>query len=269
MNATAKGKDWQQERRFLVGRQKRWVSEWLGGCPFGQSMVAFSKTLNCEIIMSLPCRRWGCSHCGIVRAADLSRRIVEAAPNKFITLTVSNDNFETPRAAYDETRRRLPKWSAKVRKQLGEFEYCRVLEVTKKGYPHYHLLARCKYIPQKTLSDFWAGLTGSPIVDVRQIRSGQNSVNYVCKYLRKQLYCHFTQRRVSWTKGFFPKTEKPEKTDWDLIDKEHHLQSAADTILDIWPAQEIVRVGPYAVALATSIKQVDEGANEPPGQLVY
>lgn len=265
---TTTRKNWQEHRQLLVPRQTRFVEEWLGGCPSGQTLLAYSETLEAEIIMSLPCKRWGCPHCGVVRAADLSRRIVDAAPTKFITLTVSNAQFETPRHAYDETRRRLPKWAARVRKQLGSFEYCRVLEVTGKGWPHYHLLARCGYIPQKTLSDFWAGLTGSPIVDVRAIRQGQNSVNYVCKYLRKQLYCTFTNRRVSWTKGFFPKEDKTSKVDWNLKYKEHRLEPAASVILNEWPNQMIYRVGPYAVTNRPLSKQVEPVANEPSVQLV-
>lgn len=252
--------EWQTDRTHLITFDPKWTNRWMGGCPYGQTLHAWSKTLDCEVIMLLPCKRWGCMHCGVVRAADLSRRIVTAAPTKFITLTVSNSHFNDPRHAYDETRRRLPKWSAKVRKQLGSFEYVRILEVTEKGYPHYHLLARCGYIPQQTLSMFWAGLTGSPIVDVRAIRPGQNAVNYVCKYLRKQKYCSFTNRRVSWTKGFFPPEPKSDKTDWDLKHKEHKIDHPAWVVTEEWPGQMIYRIGPYAWTNKDIRKQgVNEG----------
>jgi len=240
----------------------------MGGCPFGSTLRAYSLTLDCEIIMLLACKRWGCDHCGVVRAADLSRRIVAAKPNKFITLTVANNLFESPRAAYDETRRRLPKWSTKVRKHVGSFEYCRVLEMTAAGYPHYHLLARCGYIPQHLLSTMWAGLTGSPIVDIRQIRHGQNSVNYVCKYLRKQAYCTFTNRRVSWTKGFFPKEPTSGKVAWNLIDKEHLLQHPSVTVVEDWGPVPIYRIGPYAWSNTAPNKQVELVALQPPSLLV-
>lgn len=239
--------NWQSDRTFLCGRREQPITDWLGGCPYAQTLIARSTTLQAEIIMALPCKRWGCEHCGIVRAADLSRRIVEARPTKFITLTVSSQHWDTPREAYDETRRRLPKWSNKVRKTTGSFEFVRILEVTKAGYPHYHLLARCPYIPQKLLSEMWAGLTGSPIVDVRAIREGQNSVNYVCKYLRKQLYCSFTNRRVSWSRNFFPKLPKEPRLDWQLTHKEHRTDSPAKVIRDEWGCPMLFRVGPYAV----------------------
>jgi hypothetical protein len=260
--------EWQSERQFLVGRQSRWTRAWMGGCPYAQTCQAWSDLYNAEVIMLLPCKRWGCEHCGVVRAADLSRRIVEAAPTKFITLTVANSLFDSPRHAYDETRRRLPKWSAKIRKKLGSFEFCRVLEMTSQGWPHYHLLARCRYIPQETISEFWAGLTGSPIVDIRAIRHGQNSVNYVCKYLKKQAYCPFTSRRVSWSRNFFPKTEKPPKDSWKLRLKEHKREHPADVIQDEWGSVLIHRIGPYAWTNREPSEQVDLGANEPRDQLV-
>ena len=263
-NLSSTRPEWQQDRKFLIGRDPRWVTEWIGGCPYGQTLQAWSRTLDCEVIMLLPCKRWGCRHCGVVRAADLSRRIVEAKPNKFITLTVANSNFDSPRHAYDETRRRLPKWSARVRKVVGEFEYCRVLEVTKEGWPHYHLLARCQYIPQATLSQFWAEQTASKIVDVRAIRDGQNSVNYCCKYLRKQAYCPFTTRRVSWTKNFFPKTKAEPKTDWDLIDKEHKTDHPGWVAMQEWGSVEIYKIGPYAFT-NKPIKEQAAGKSEASG----
>lgn len=265
---TSPGENWQQDREFLIGRDPRWVRQWMQGCPNGQTLQAWSKTLDCEVIMLLPCKRWGCSHCGVVRAADLSRRIVQAQPTKFITLTVSNSSFANPRDAYDQTRRRLPKWSAKVRKEVGSFEYCRVLEVTNAGWPHYHLLARCGYIPQATLSLFWAGLTGSPIVDIRKVQQGQNSVNYVCKYLRKQKYCSFTTRRVSWTKNFFPKAAETGKVDWELKTKEHKLDHPSWVAMQEWGPVPIYRIGPYAWTNRDPSKQVEQEANEPPVQLV-
>lgn len=262
-------KEWKSDREFLIGRNSSYLTRWIGGCPYGTTLSAWSLELKCEIIMLLPCKRWGCSHCGVVRAADLARRISLAAPNKFITLTVANANFATPREAYDETRRRLPKWSAKVRKAIGSFEYIRILEVTEKGYPHYHLLARCGYIPQATISTMWAGLTGSPIVDIRQIRPGQGSINYVCKYLKKQKYCSFTTRRVSWTKGFFKPEPKSDKVPWRLINKRHILRDPATVMTQEWGTIPIYRIGPYAFADWDITKQAVGVANEPPPQLVY
>ena len=232
-------------KTHLIPRESWRTREWMGGCPSAQSLIAYSQLMQIDLVLMLPCRRWGCPHCGIVRASDLSRRIVEAKPNKFITLTVANSLFESPRHAYDETRRRLPKWSAMVRKKLGNFEYVRILEVTRLGYPHYHLLARCKYISQDTISKMWDGLTGAPLVDIRQIRPGQNSVNYCCKYLRKQAYCAFTSRRVSWTSHFFDASPKVKRDDWKLVQKEHRLAHPTDVIVEQWGRDLISKLGPY------------------------
>lgn len=218
----------------------------MAGCPYGQSLIAWSDALDVELVMLLPCRRWRCEHCGTVRAADLSRRIVAANPTKFLTLTVNNAQFANPREAYDKTRRKLPKFTARMRKLTPEFEYVRVLEVTKAGWPHYHLLTRMNYVSQHKISTAWAELTGSPIVDIRQIKNGQNNINYVCKYLKKQIYCTFTERRVSWSRNFFPKDEKTDRIEWELRHKEHRREHPSVTIQEEWGPGMIYQVGPYA-----------------------
>jgi hypothetical protein len=99
----------------------------------------------------------------------------------------------------------------------GEFEYLRVLELTKRGWPHYHLLVRSPYRPYAHIRSTWATLTGATIVDVRQVKKRDSVYWYLVKYLAKQNHCTFTDRRVSQTGKFFkPKTPYPslELVDW-------------------------------------------------------
>jgi len=131
-------------------------------------------------------------------------RVAAAKPNRLITLTVWPKLYDDPRQAYDLTRRAVPTLLRTLRKTYGPIECFRVLEVTKAGWPHYHLVARSEYIPQASIKTRWEELTGAMIVDVRQIKASKDVYWYVVKYLAKQDHVPWTTRRVTWTKGFFP-----------------------------------------------------------------
>ena len=81
-------------------------------------------------------------------------------------------------------------------------------ELHKSGYPHYHLLVRSSFIPQKELSGKWAELTGSPIVDVRKILDNFSSFRYLVKYLTKLHKIEWTDRHVSYSRNFFAEEDK-------------------------------------------------------------
>lgn len=188
-------------------------------CPYATTIRGYSKFFHSTILIALTCKRWGCRYCGVKKSRALAARTGAAKPNKLITLTVNPRCYITPREAFEETRRKLSELARVVRKQTGEFEYLRVLEVTKKGWPHYHLVARSPYIKQKWISDVWNDLTGAPIVDIRAIRKAEHVVPYVMKYLCKQTYIPWTNRRISWSKSFFPKEDPPEKGRWKVSSK--------------------------------------------------
>lgn len=237
---------WQQSAHFWVGHSGATTHEWIAGCPYGSSLFAFSELYGVDVCILLPCKRWGCVHCGPVRVADLSRRIDLAHPTKFLTLTVNNAVYDSPRHAYDSTRRAVSKFSTRVRRIVGDFEYVRILEVTEKGYPHYHFLARSKYIPQATISTIWAELTGAPIVDIRRVDPRSSVPRYVVKYLTKQLYCPFTTRRVAWSKHFFPPARKVDRDRWQLTNKRRTQSSPVWAMWDQWAVCDLHRLGPYA-----------------------
>lgn len=185
-------------------------------CPSATTSIAYSEFFSSTIVVAVTCKRWGCRYCGEKKAITLGFRVQLAEPNKLITLTVNPKMYETPREAYEDTRRKLSDFSKLIRKEIGEFEYIRILEVTKKGWPHYHLVARSGYIPQKLISQIWSGLTGAPIVDIRKIKRLDMVAKYVMKYLCKQKYIPWTNRRVSWSKKFFPFKVKVSKGLWQL-----------------------------------------------------
>lgn len=188
-------------------------------CPYATTIRGYSKHFESIIVIALTCKRWGCRYCGVKKSRSLAIRTAAARPNKLITLTVNPKCYITPREAFEETRRKLSELARVVRKQTGEFEYLRVLEITKKGWPHYHLVARSPYIKQKWIADVWNELTGAPIVDIRAIKKAEHVVPYVMKYLCKQTYIPWTNRRISWSKSFFPKEDPPEKGRWQIVSK--------------------------------------------------
>jgi len=187
---------------FLVGNQDT-KQGFLDGCEYAATITGFSLALQEWVLIQVRCKRWGCSHCGQRKMSSFGHRVANAQPNRFVTLTVWTEAYETPRIAYDKTRRAIGQLSRKLRKEFGEFEYFRVLEVTKKGWPHYHLIVRSPYIPQQTISDYWARLARSKIVDVRKIRRPSDIYRYVVKYLGKQKYIPWTNRRVAWSRNFW------------------------------------------------------------------
>lgn len=173
-------------------------------CPTAKTIVAYSETLQSWVVLLIRCKRWGCRHCGERKVSHFAWRCMDAAPNRLVTLTISTSLWESPRAAYDGTKRMVTQLAVRLRRKFGEFEYFKVLEVTKKGWPHYHLIVRSEYIPQRRISGVWAELTGATIVDVRQLKKQNDVYFYVMKYLTKQKYIPWTNRRVSWSRNFFP-----------------------------------------------------------------
>jgi hypothetical protein len=108
-------------------------------------------------------------------------------PRRFITLT-SNPTWG-PNRTY-RARKLIEAWRIIVRQYRAHFkhskiEYLVVMETTKAGEPHLHILIRGPYLQQKWLSKRMAELARAPIVDVRYVRSAKKAAEYVSKYVGK------------------------------------------------------------------------------------
>ena len=205
-NTTDGFEDQVQPERLLVNANSP-CDNWLKTCPVARTLEGWSETLDAWVLIAITCNRWSCPICGRKKVQHYARKVADAEPNKLITLTCNPAMHENPRAAYDDTRRKIPGLTARLRRLFGEVEFFRILEITKKGWPHYHLVTRSGFIPQATISNIWKELVGAPIVDVRKIDRKNNAYWYVIKYLAKQRYIAWTDRRAAWTKGFFRKDE--------------------------------------------------------------
>jgi len=69
-----------------------------------------------------------------------------------------------------------------LRQQYGEIWYFRVVEETKQGRPHYHLLVSCpKFIRQRELSRLAAQAGLGAITDIRAIKTMDHATRYATK----------------------------------------------------------------------------------------
>lgn len=181
------------------------------GCDHAQTLVGYSPSENGYLLIPLPCNQWSCRYCAEVKVRRLSAMTREAKPNRMVTLTVDPKLWENPRAAFDGTRRQIAPLFQALRKKFGEVEYLRVTELTSNGWPHYHLLVRSHYIPHAVICGKWRDLTGARIVDVRKVDKTWRAYNYLIKYLSKLHKIEWTERHVSYSRGFFPEPKKSDR----------------------------------------------------------
>lgn len=120
-----------------------------------------------------------------MKAAQWRSVVERGKPSRFITLTCDPSAFETPFHAIDHLTKMLPRLLRDIRREYGYFEYVKVWELHKSGWPHIHIAARCNFIPQKWLSQRWEALGCGKIVDIRKVTKGKLAARYVAKYLGK------------------------------------------------------------------------------------
>lgn len=181
------------------------------------------------------CGKWECEVCGRKKAGKLLKRLSLYTPTKFITLTVRPGENETPRQAFKRTSSKVTPLFKKLKRKPT---YCRIVEATKAGYPHYHILANMSYVPKEDLSEAWAKLTGAWVVDVKQVSTKQVA-RYVTKYLTKQGGLSFTRQRVSFTRDW-PKLDQQkmelQPSVWGQIDvTKEYLERLSNRTVDICP----------------------------------
>jgi len=135
----------------------------------------------------LYCRSWSCDVCAPKRRLQLMAACAGGVPNRFITLTVNPRIGESPeqrlallarawRVTVQRLRRRYPD---------STIDYFAIVEATKAGEPHLHILFRGPFVPQAYLSACMSEIIDSPIVDIRAIKSQKHVINYVAKYITK------------------------------------------------------------------------------------
>lgn len=164
-------------------------------------------------IYPVRCKSWSCPDCKQYRARLLRAQAYEGKPNRFVTLTVNPHNFETPE---ERCRQMTLAWRDFVREWRrthggARIEYMYVIEATKRGEPHMHILVRSDYIPQDELSAWMGERTGAPVVTIERPRTVRGVAKYVTKYVTKDLHQFEGSKRYFRSRGWLKQTIKERK----------------------------------------------------------
>lgn len=76
-------------------------------------------------------------------------------------------------------------WPFRKTDKLKPLPFILVVERDASGWPHLHILLRCRFIKQEWLSCEMQALLQSPITDVRRIKKHQLIAGYIAKYCGK------------------------------------------------------------------------------------
>lgn len=149
---------------------------------------------------------------------------------RFVTLTSSlnSKNF------IQQDLRRLV---MRLRRRGILTDYIRVVEFTKSGLEHVHMIYRGKFLPQPELSRLWEEIHQAPVVDIRSIRSSRRHLRgaaaELAKYMAKE-----ASRRYAWSWGWvykgFVRTWMMAKSLFLKIVHYHPIPGGFLRFLDLW-----------------------------------
>ncbi|MGA2434223.1 MAG: hypothetical protein ABSG25_02960 [Bryobacteraceae bacterium] len=222
-------------------------------CPSATTLIYLNHETARLTLWPVTCKRWGCAYCAKRKVRRLAYLTHEAQPNRWIRLGVNPALYaaddpakSAQELAWRDTSPKVPELFRKLKTDYGPIEYLRVCEIhngtTKyaeleapgkaRGFPHYHAMIRSAFIPQKALSRVWGDLTGAPVVWIARIDQSFSSFRYLTKYLTKLHRLDWTNRHVSYSRGFFPPeaTEKLAKPQQQVISqsKDHPWKYLTD-----------------------------------------
>lgn len=200
-------------------------------CPWAKCVVGIDPNSETPVLVGTPCKRWGCLYCATRKVRRLAWMTKNAQPNRLMTLTINSDTDRTPKEVWDLTAAQVPELIRIIRKDRGECEYLRVLELHETGYPHYHLLLRSPFLPHPWLLKKWRDLVGplgitqrgegskKPVagVNIEKVDKSFGTFRYLVKYLTKLHKIEWTDRHVSYSSKFFLEEDK-EKTAFAKLD---------------------------------------------------
>lgn len=149
---------------------------------------------------------------------------------RFVTLTSSP---ESKNFVQQDLRRLI----MRLRRKGVLTDYIRVVELTKSGFQHVHMIYRGRYIPQPALSNLWDEIHQAPIVDIRSIKASKSHIRgaagELAKYMAKE-----GSRRYSWSWGWvykgFVRTWTMAKSIFSRITHYHPVLYPFFRFLDLW-----------------------------------
>lgn len=189
-----------------------------------------------RVIHPLNCRCWECDECAPKRLKQLRAIALSGNPDRFITLTWRAAHAAlTPEQAREQIARA---WNVALhrlrRRYKKRIEYFVVVETTKSGWPHLHILLRGPWIDQAYLSKVMKELIDAPIVDIRKIDNKGRAVAYVSKYISKSP-ARFGKMRTWWrSRGYSTARSDDMRRGWLKWDRVEVVREDARTIIGRW-----------------------------------
>lgn len=140
-------------------------------------------------ISLLKCKRWTCDICNPDNRWKVMQRAKYGKPNVFMTLTVPPHKYADKDEAARDMRRGLVLLRRRIAKKwnIENIPFLVVFEAHKSGWPHMHLLLRARYMPWTILRAMWKDIMGAGSVDVRFIKDTGRVLQYIVKYIGKDL----------------------------------------------------------------------------------
>jgi hypothetical protein len=160
------------------------------------------------VIEPLKCKRWTCEHCAPMLRRMFIAKCLAGNPTTFITLTIRAD-FGTlgEQAARLVSAWRIIRQRWKREHNGQEIPFIARLEPhPSSGRPHMHILCRAPYIPQRWLSHRMQDLAGSPVCDIRAVRSRKHAAVYLAKYLGKNTAHKYPGSKRWWRSHDYDQT---------------------------------------------------------------
>lgn len=173
---------------------------------FCQTGTAVNNSPGDEQAIALPCRRWSCDHCRPMRQAEVRALARAGSPTLMVTLTSQPDQTRSQDEQACDLVRAWRLIGKRYRRQfhVPRLPYLAVVEETKAGQPHLHILCRERFIDHKWLSEALKSITGAYIVWLTALRTVSKGANYVAKYLGKDPHhyagCKRYWRSQDWVK---------------------------------------------------------------------
>ena len=257
-------------QEYLVTNTISLAYRYFDTCPQARTLSAYSLAHNAYVLFDLPCQTWSCRYCAENKIKKLAAITMLAAPNRLLTLTINPSLFLSPKEAWEKTRKQVPVLIRRLRKKFGEVEYLRVTEVTQRGWPHYHLLVRSGYLPHSVVKSYWNEQTGAWIVDLRQVKKTFSAYKYLVKYLSKLHDLQWTERHVSMSRGFAPKTDKHHDDQLQLAETDFHQQHPAYHVAEFYKGCQLRRLSKRAHLVVNSSdlnRSSNHSAADPPADV--
>ena len=150
-------------------------------------------------VVPMLCKSWQCERCRPAKRMQWQDLIAAGNPNRHLVLTIRPSDFSSPEAALAAMLDAWPKFLARIRRAYGPTAYVRVVELTKNGFPHFHVLLRSAFLPRARLIKWWTSYGLGSYLWINPVAAGSHHARYITKYLHKgfgSLCARFPKKRM-------------------------------------------------------------------------